>query len=99
MEAQGAGQGQGVRRKIDHLGRVVVPASMRRVLGLVDGEELEIRLVGEAVELRRPRELCTFCGSDQDLSVVLGRPVCWSCVAAVRARGREGRPMTPRGNV
>ncbi|MGI9015842.1 MAG: AbrB/MazE/SpoVT family DNA-binding domain-containing protein [Euzebya sp.] len=85
------GPGRGVRRKIDHLGRVVIPASMRRILAIVDGDELEIRLTGETLNLRKPRETCTFCGSDQDLTEVLGQPVCWSCVAAVRARGREGR--------
>lgn len=80
----------GVRRKVDHLGRVVIPASMRRVLGIGDGDEVEVRLDGDVLRLRKPREACVFCGSDQELSAVLEQPVCWSCVAAVRARGREG---------
>ncbi len=86
------GGSSGVRRKVDHLGRVVIPASMRRILGIVDGDELEVRLVGETLSLRKPHEVCTFCGAGEDLAVVLGHKVCWSCVAAVRARGREGRP-------
>lgn len=82
---------RGVRRKVDHLGRVVIPASMRRVLGIGDGDELEIRLDGDVLSMAKPREACTFCGGAEDLADVLGQPVCWSCVAAVRARGREGR--------
>ncbi len=86
-----AGRPGGVRRKVDHLGRVVIPASMRRVLEIEDGDELEVRLDGSTLSMSKPREACTFCGSTQDLTTVLQRPVCWSCVAAVRARGREGR--------
>lgn len=82
---------RGVRRKVDHLGRVVIPASMRRVLGIGDGDELEVRLDGEVLRMRKPRESCAFCGTREDLTEVLQHPVCWSCVAAVRARGREGR--------
>ncbi len=85
------GGARGVRRKVDHLGRVVIPASMRRVLQIEDGDELEVRLDGSTLSLSKPREACTFCGSVQDLTDVLAHPVCWSCVAAVRARGREGR--------
>lgn len=86
------GSGGGVRRKVDHLGRVVIPASMRRVLGIDDGDELEVRLDGEVLSMRKPRTVCTFCGGRQDLTDVLDHPVCWSCVAAVRARGRTTRP-------
>jgi transcriptional pleiotropic regulator of transition state genes len=90
-DAAEEGRGRGVRRKVDHLGRVVIPASMRKVLGIEDGDELEVRLDGDTLSIAKPRESCTFCGSRQDLADVLGHPVCWSCVAAVRARGREGR--------
>lgn len=96
--ASGAGRSpdaHGVRRKVDHLGRVVIPASMRRVLGIADGDELEVLLDGDVLSMRKPVETCVFCGAVEDLSDVLGRPVCWSCVAAVRARGREGRPGRP----
>lgn len=85
------GRSQGVRRKVDHLGRVVIPASMRRVMGLVEGDELEVRLDGDVLSMAKPREACTFCGTTEELTAVLGHRVCWSCVAAVRARGREGR--------
>ena len=80
-----------MRRKVDDLGRVVIPASMRRVLGIGEGDELEVTLDGDVLHLRKPVERCMFCGTAEELSEVLGRPVCWSCVAAVRARGREGR--------
>jgi len=42
----------GIVRKIDDLGRIVVPAEMRRVLGIREGDELEISLDGDHVEIR-----------------------------------------------
>ncbi len=42
----------GIVRKIDDLGRIVIPAEMRRVLGIKEGDELEITLDGNHVEIR-----------------------------------------------
>ena len=42
----------GIVRKIDDLGRIVIPAEMRRVLGVQEGDELEITLNGDHVEIR-----------------------------------------------
>ena len=42
----------GIVRKIDDLGRIVIPAEMRRVLGVREGDELEITLAGDHIEIR-----------------------------------------------
>ncbi len=42
----------GIVRKIDDLGRIVIPAEMRRVLGIQEGDQLEISLDGDHVEIR-----------------------------------------------
>jgi len=42
----------GIVRKIDDLGRIVIPAEMRRVLGIQEGDQLEISLDGNHVEIR-----------------------------------------------
>ncbi len=42
----------GIVRKIDDLGRLVIPAEMRRVLGIQEGDQLEISLDGNHVEIR-----------------------------------------------
>lgn len=42
----------GIVRKIDDLGRIVIPAEMRRVLGVQEGDELEITLSGDHIEIR-----------------------------------------------
>jgi AbrB family looped-hinge helix DNA binding protein len=42
----------GIVRKIDDLGRVVIPAEFRRTLGIHEGDELEISLEGEQVVIK-----------------------------------------------
>jgi AbrB family looped-hinge helix DNA binding protein len=42
----------GIVRKIDDLGRVVIPAEMRRTLGVEEGDQLEIVLNGDHIEIR-----------------------------------------------
>jgi len=42
----------GIVRKIDDLGRVVIPAEMRRTLGVEEGDQLEIALNGDHIEIR-----------------------------------------------
>jgi len=52
----------GIVRKIDDLGRVVIPAEFRRVLGVEEGDELEISLEGDhvAIRPRLPRVVAQF---------------------------------------
>ena len=79
----------GIVRKVDHLGRVVIPSTIRRSLGIGEGDELEVTVEGDRVVLARPDDRCTFCGSDQHLSTFRRKAVCWSCAAALRALDRD----------
>jgi AbrB family transcriptional regulator, transcriptional pleiotropic regulator of transition state genes len=84
----------GIRRKVDELGRVVIPATLRKTLGIVEGDELEFALDGDRLLLSRATDRCVFCDGEEGLETYLGRPVCWSCMAAVRALERD-RPRSP----
>jgi AbrB family transcriptional regulator, transcriptional pleiotropic regulator of transition state genes len=79
----------GIRRKVDDLGRVVIPASMRRSLGIGLGDEVEISIDEGRVVLAKPSERCTFCNAEEDLGSFRDKVVCWSCTAALRALDRE----------
>jgi len=52
----------GIVRKLDVLGRVVLPVELRRTLGLADGSAVEIFTDEDVVLLRRYEPLCIFCG-------------------------------------
>lgn len=54
--------GTGIVRRIDDLGRIVIPAEMRHVLGVKEGDQLEITLEGDhvAIRPRLPRLVAQF---------------------------------------
>jgi AbrB family transcriptional regulator, transcriptional pleiotropic regulator of transition state genes len=69
----------GVVRKIDELGRIVLPSELRRVFGIREGDELEISVDGEQVILQKRQDLCTFCGQENPEIDYKGRRVCAQC--------------------
>lgn len=91
-----------MRRKIDDLGRVVIPAEFRRALDIGEGDELEVARDGRRLIITTTSGACTFCGAEVELTTFRGQAVCWSCTAALRALDREHRderpaPRTPFG--
>jgi len=71
----------GVVRKIDELGRIVLPSELRRVFGIREGDELEISVEGETIILQKRLDLCLFCGSDGPSIEFKSRRVCQACAA------------------
>jgi transcriptional pleiotropic regulator of transition state genes len=72
---------RGIARKVDELGRVVLPVEMRRALGIGAGDEVDMSLEDAAVVLRKVEARCTFCSGADDLKAFRGRQVCSSCSA------------------
>jgi len=70
-----------VSRKIDDLGRIVVPAETRRLFNIHEGDELAITVEGNAVVLRKLEASCVFCSTTEAVSAFKGRGVCTSCKA------------------
>lgn len=70
----------GIIRRIDDLGRVVIPVEMRRMLDIGDKEALEISVEGSAIQLRRARTACVFCDGSRDMSEFRGKCVCAKCL-------------------
>ncbi len=81
----------GVVRKIDELGRVVLPSELRRVFGIREGDELEISVNGEQIILQKRQDLCLFCGAEGPSVEYRGRRVCDGCAAELGQRGRVVR--------
>ena len=87
----------GIRRKVDDLGRVVIPAAIRRSLDLQVGEEVEVSLDGDRIVMIKAADRCAFCGADDELTHFRGKGVCWSCTGALRALDREHAGEPPAG--
>ena len=67
-------------RRIDDLGRVVIPASLRRALELGENAEVEITREGERLVLQKHRHTCVFCGSGRELALFRDKHVCTACL-------------------
>lgn len=52
----------GIVRRIDELGRFVLPVELRRTMGIGEREELEVFVDGSAIVLKRHTPACIFCG-------------------------------------
>jgi len=74
----------GIVRKVDSLGRVVLPKEMRRTMSFSAGQEMEISIDGENIILRKYNKGCVLCGGEDGLAVFSGKPVCDKCVEQIK---------------
>jgi len=74
----------GMTRKVDSLGRVVLPAEMRRVFGIREGDLVDIAVDGANIVLTKVEQRCVFCGDSTTLVEFSGKLVCEGCVAGLR---------------
>jgi len=70
----------GITRKVDSLGRVVLPIELRRTLDVSEGDSLEILVDADTVVLRKYEPSCVFCAESKDVSVFSGKNVCSKCL-------------------
>jgi transcriptional pleiotropic regulator of transition state genes len=70
----------GIARKIDDLGRIVIPAEIRRLFNIREGDQLIISVDdGSNIVLRKMESTCIFCGSGEHVGSYRGKGVCASC--------------------
>ena len=69
----------GLPRRIDHLGRIVIPVELRRLLGIAEGDYVGFSVDGDRIVLEKLEERCTFCATPSDLQSFKGKLVCAAC--------------------
>lgn len=69
----------GITRKIDDLGRIVIPAETRRMFNIREGDHLYVAVEGNNIVLRKMTDTCTFCGTDRSVTQFKGKGVCHTC--------------------
>lgn len=69
----------GIVRKVDELGRIVIPIELRRTLEIDIKDSLEIFVEGSQIILKKYEPTCIFCGSAKNLTNFKGRNVCAAC--------------------
>ena len=75
----------GIVRRVDDLGRIVIPMELRRTLGIKVKDPIAIFVEGDRIILAKHRDACAICGeADTDIVDVKGRAVCTDCVTVIR---------------
>ncbi|MBM7614746.1 AbrB/MazE/SpoVT family DNA-binding domain-containing protein [Alkaliphilus hydrothermalis] len=69
----------GIVRKVDELGRVVLPIELRRTLTIAEKDALEIYVDGESIILKKYEPACIFCSNAKDIITYKGKNICSSC--------------------
>ena len=74
----------GIVRRVDDLGRIVIPMELRRTLGIHEHDALSISLEDGRIVLQKYSAACAICGSETDVRTVRERPVCAECIEAIK---------------
>ena len=70
----------GIVRKVDELGRIVLPIELRRTLEIAERDSLEIYVEGSTIILKKYEPACIFCGDAKDVVNYKGRNICKKCL-------------------
>ncbi len=74
----------GIVRKVDELGRVVIPIELRRNLDIDIKDSLEIFVDGEHILLKKYAPACIFCGQAKDVKNIKGKNICPECLEEIK---------------
>lgn len=70
----------GITRKIDELGRIVLPVELRKQFGIEERDPIEIYVEGDRIILKKKKEACIFCGKSTGLVSYKDHMVCKACI-------------------
>ena len=73
----------GIVRKVDELGRIVLPIELRRTLGIEEKDRIEIFVDGDSIILRKYQPACIFCDNAKDIINYKGKNICPDCIRAM----------------
>lgn len=76
----------GIVRKVDELGRIVLPIELRRTLGIEEKDRIEIFVDGESIILRKYKPGCIFCDNAKDIINYKGKNICPDCIRAMNEK-------------
>lgn len=74
----------GIVRKVDELGRIVLPIEMRRTLDIAEKDALEIYVEGDSIILKKYQTACLFCAGTKDIVEFEGKNICRECAARLK---------------
>lgn len=76
----------GIVRKVDELGRIVLPIEMRRTLDIAEKDALEIYVEGDSIILRKYQPACIFCDNMKNVISFQGKNICSDCLEIIKTK-------------
>ena len=74
----------GIVRRIDELGRIVLPIEIRKNLNLGSRDAVEIFVNEDTIVLKKYEPACIFCGSKDNASLFRGKIICDKCLSELK---------------
>ena len=84
----------GIVRRMDALGRLVLPIELRRNLNFEINDGLEIFVDNGHIVLRKYQPACVFCGNANEVIMFKGKKICAECLSTMRQRNIEVYPSS-----
>ena len=81
----------GIIRRIDELGRVVLPIELRNKFGITEKDPMEIYVDGNTIILKKYEPDCIFCGSLKKLINYQGKMICNKCLCSISKLSMQER--------
>lgn len=70
----------GIIRKVDELGRIVLPKEMRTTFDIKERDPIEIFVEGDNIILKKYNPTCVFCGNSENIYIYSGKNICKNCL-------------------
>lgn len=86
----------GIVRRVDELGRVVLPMELRKVMDINEKDPMEIFVKDGQIILKKYEPACIFCGSAEEVIHYKGKNVYHTCSLEMRKQLKLEEAMTKR---
>ncbi len=73
----------GIIRRVDELGRVVLPIELRNKFGITEKDPMEIYVDGSSIILKKYEPNCVFCGSSKKVTTFQDKVICEKCIGNI----------------
>ena len=74
----------GIVRRIDRLGRIVIPKELRKVFSIEDKDPVEMFITDNSIVMKKYESSCVFCGSQDELEKYKDKNICKKCVESFK---------------
>lgn len=74
----------GVVRRIDELGRIVLPIEIRKNLNIENRDTVEIFVEEDKIILKKYEPACIFCGNARNVFIFKGKNICPACIKEIQ---------------